>query len=226
MRLNGLDFTIKQSKRKTLSIYIERDGAVSVLAPENLDEEKVAELVEARSYQIFKFLAEQRLLNQSKVNRESVNGEGYPYLGRNYQLELVTQQDVPLKLNQGKFSLIQKERNRAAEHFINFYKDKGNKRITERVNHYKSKMGVEITDIRIMDLQNRWASCTKKGRVNFHWKCMMAPLTIIDYIIVHELAHLKYDNHSERFWNEVDKVIPDYLERKSWLKMNGAGLSL
>lgn len=87
-------------------------------------------------------------------------------------------------------------------------------------------MGVAITDIRIMDLQNRWASCTKKGRVNFHWKCMMAPLTIIDYIIVHELAHLKYDNHSERFWNEVDKVIPDYLERKSWLKMNGAGLNL
>ncbi len=220
------EYSVTRSKRKTLSIYIERDGAVSVLAPENITDDKLAAIVDAKSYQIFKFLAEQKLLNQSKVKRELVNGESYYYLGRNYQLYLVRQQEIPLQFNQGKFSLLEHEKKNANEHFINFYKTKGSKRITERVNYYKTKMGVSVTDIRIIDLQNRWASCTRAGRVNFHWKCMMAPLTIIDYIVVHELAHLKYDNHSERFWNEVDKILPDYLERKAWLKMNGAGLSL
>jgi predicted metal-dependent hydrolase len=220
------DYTVTRSKRKTLSIYIERDGSVSVLAPDNIADEKVAAIVEAKSYQIFKFLTEQELLNQSKANRELVNGEAYPYLGRSYQLQLVKVQDVPLKFVQGRFALLEKEKKHALEHFIDFYRSKAVKRITERVNYYKSKMRVTITDVRIIDLQNRWASCTKKGRVNFHWKCIMAPLTIIDYIIVHELAHLKHDNHSQHFWNEVDKILPDYLERKAWLKMNGAGLSL
>jgi predicted metal-dependent hydrolase len=220
------DYSITRSKRKTLSIYIERDGAVSVLAPEHITDDKLAAIVEAKSYQIFKFLAEQKLLNQSKVKRELVNAESYSYLGRNYQLRLVRQQEIPLQFNQGKFSLLEKEKKKANEHFIHFYKTKGSKRITERVNYYKTKMGVSVTDVRIIDLQNRWASCTRAGKVNFNWKCMMAPLTIIDYIVVHELAHLKYDNHSERFWNEVDKILPDYLERKAWLKMNGAGLSL
>lgn len=219
-------YSITRSKRKTLSINIERDGSVSVLAPDHLPDDKVKQVVESRSYQIFRFLAEQQQLNKARVNRELVNGESYLYLGRNYQLLLVTDQDEPLKLNQGRFSLLLYEKRHAAGHFTEFYRTKGVKRITERVNYYKTKMRANVSDVRIMELQNRWASCTKKGRVNFHWKCMMAPLTIIDYIVVHELAHLKYETHSERFWNEVDKILPDYLERKAWLKMNGAGLSL
>lgn len=88
-------------------------------------------------------------------------------------------------------------------------------------------MGVETGQIRVMELHHRWASCSvATGDLNFHWKCLMAPLSILDYIIVHELAHLKYNNHSDAFWNEVDKIMPDHRERKAWLRVNGAGMDL
>jgi predicted metal-dependent hydrolase len=80
--------------------------------------------------------------------------------------------------------------------------------------------------VRIIDLKNRWASCSPGGSLNFHWKCMMSPPTVLDYIVVHELAHLRYPNHTKAFWNEVDKVMPDYGERKEWLRINGAGMDL
>jgi predicted metal-dependent hydrolase len=72
----------------------------------------------------------------------------------------------------------------------------------------------------------RWASCTPGGTLNFRWRCLMAPLTILDYIEVHELAHLIHANHTQAFWNEVDKVMPDYQERKEWLGLKGAGMDL
>lgn len=72
----------------------------------------------------------------------------------------------------------------------------------------------------------RWASCGRNGLLNFHWKCMMAPPRIIDYIVVYELCHFYYRNHTDAFWNEVDKVIPDYRERKERLRKYGARLEV
>ncbi|WMJ74110.1 SprT family zinc-dependent metalloprotease [Cytophagaceae bacterium ABcell3] len=220
------EYTIKKSKRKTLSIYIERDGSISVLAPENKSDTEIEEVVKKKSFQIFRFLAEKEELNASRSTREPVSGETYTYLGRNYQLQLVEGQDVPLMLKEGHFLLSKKHRNDIQEVFKDFYRKKGLLKIKKRVDFYKEKMGVSPAEIRVMELKNRWASCNKKGDLNFHWKCMMAPLSIIDYIIVHELAHLRHDNHSEAFWNEVDKVMPDYRERKNWLKFKGAGMDL
>jgi predicted metal-dependent hydrolase len=87
-------------------------------------------------------------------------------------------------------------------------------------------MGVEPKSVRIIDLKNRWASGSPGGSLNFHWKCMMASPTVLDYIVVHKLAHLLHPNHTKAFWNEVDKVMPDYGERKEWLRVNGAGMDL
>jgi predicted metal-dependent hydrolase len=80
--------------------------------------------------------------------------------------------------------------------------------------------------IAVKELGYRWASCLSDGSLHFHWKCMMAPVTIIDYIVVHELCHLRHRDHSAAFWNEVDKVLPDYRERKDWLRARGAELDL
>jgi predicted metal-dependent hydrolase len=78
----------------------------------------------------------------------------------------------------------------------------------------------------VRELGHRWASCSPSGDLAFHWKCMMAPPTIIDYIVVHELCHLHHRDHTDAFWNEVDKVAPNYRERKEWLRKNGAGLEI
>jgi predicted metal-dependent hydrolase len=95
-----------------------------------------------------------------------------------------------------------------------------------RVHYYAPKVGVTPGDIDVRELGHRWASCSSKGSLAFHWKCMMAPPTIIDYIVVHELCHVHHMDHTHAFWNEIDKVMPDYQERKEWLKKNGAAMDL
>ena len=106
MIINGQHFEIKLSqRRKTLSIYIERDGSVSVLAPESLSKEEIKQAVKAKEYLIFKKLTKWKELNQGKVNREWVNGQSFMYLGRNYRLKLVGQQSESLLLKNGFFNL-------------------------------------------------------------------------------------------------------------------------
>jgi hypothetical protein len=168
-------------------------------------------------------------LNATQVEREFVNGEGFLYMGRSYRLKLVEDQTAPLVLKNGYFCLRTGSNGKkvdAHEVFKEFYREKALAKISQQVEFYAAQMGVTPKGIKVQELQHRWASCTKVGMLNFHWKCMMAPLTILDYIVVHELAHLVHANHTEAFWNEVDKVLPDYLDRKQWLRVNGAGMSL
>jgi predicted metal-dependent hydrolase len=167
-------------------------------------------------------------MNATRVRREYVNGEGFLYLGRTYRLKLVDNQEAPLMLKDGYFSLraeggVAPDADAA---FKAFYRAKGKQRISERVAHYQDRMGLEPKTVRILDLKHRWGSCSKDGTLNFHWKCMMAPSTVLDYIVVHELAHLRYPNHTRAFWNQIDKILPDYQERKEWLRVNGAGMDL
>jgi hypothetical protein len=180
---------------------------------------------------IYRNLAEWRDLNASAVVREWVNGESFLYLGCNYRLSLVSGQTAPLKLKDGRFCL-QRELVEAggpaaaSRAFIQFYREKGLARITTRVNSLAAKTGVVPGAIKVRGLGYRWASCTRNSDLAFHWKCMMAPPKVLDYIILHELCHIHHRNHTDAFWNEVDKVMPDYQERKEWLRRHGAGLDL
>ena len=227
-KYRDIKYSLTRSQRKTASIYIERDGRVSVLVPETLTGKQVEELIERKRKWIYSNLAEWHDLNAAKVRREFVNGESFLYLGRSYRLKLARDQESPLLLKDGYFCLHVNNGSRrtATAAFRDFYREKGRQRIPERVAYYGDRMGVWPKAVKIIDLKNRWASCSPGGNVNFHWKCMMAPPTVLDYIIVHELAHLIHANHTVAFWNEVDKVMPDYGERKEWLRVNGAGMGL
>lgn len=217
--------------RKTTDIVIERNGIIAVRPPSNYTPEQVDAVVKSKRMWIYRNLAEWRDLNSTAVVREWVNGETFLYLGRAYRLALITEQTEPLKLIEGRFCLKRQlvdtgGSSAAKKAFEVYYADKGFQRISERVKYYAPKIGVTASSINVKDMSFRWASCSKSGALNFHWKCMMAPAKIIDYIIVHELCHMHHRNHSNAFWNEVDKVMPDYRERKEWLRKNGAGLSL
>jgi len=224
----AITYTLTHSKRKTASIYVERDGSVSVRVPQEFTDAQVKALLERKQYWIHKHLAEWRLLNQAQVARAFVSGEGFLYMGRTYRLQWVEQQAAPLLLKGGYFCLRRdpKTSREPAEAFKRFYSEKAQTKIGERVRHYAPQMGVTVNEVRVLELQHRWASCSAKSNLNFHWKCMMAPLKIIDYIVVHELAHLLVADHSPAFWREVDKVLPDYQERQGWLREHGAGLDL
>jgi predicted metal-dependent hydrolase len=217
--------------RRTTDIVIERNGAITVRPPLGMSPEDVDETVLSKRLWIYRNLAEWRDLNAPRISHEWVSGESFLYLGSSYRLELVQDQDEILKLKDGRFRLsrsaVEAGGNEAAhERFTTFYKDKGLPRIKKRVTYFADKVGVSTGAVVIKDLGYRWASCLKNGDLHFHWKCLMAPLTIIDYIVVHELCHLHHRDHSEAFWNEVDKILPDYRERKEWLRVRGATLNL
>jgi hypothetical protein len=193
--------------------------------------EQVDATVFSKRMWIYRNLAEWRDLNATRVVREWVSGETFLYLGSCYRLQLVAEQDEALRLKDGRFCLrrdVVECGGREAGHqaFAAFYQNKGLPRLQRRVAYFAPKVGVTARDVEIKDLGYRWASCTKRGDLHFHWKCLMAPLTIIDYIIVHELCHLRFRDHSDAFWNEVDKVLPDFRARKEWLRLRGASLDL
>lgn len=227
MKLEDLNITIeKTERRKTVSIFIERNGSVKVLAPVNASDEKVEAAVRSREYQIYSKIAKWKELNQGKVNREFVNGQSFLYLGRNYRLKLTENQDVPLKISGGFFHLDKKYLPKADKVFKEFYREKALIKIQERLKLIQEKFAHRPSYIKVLELQNRWASWTPRNGLNFHWKCIMAPVSVLDYIIMHEMVHLQYPNHSNEFWNELDKKMPNFRENQNWLKNNGIKLGL
>jgi len=227
MKLEGIHITIeKTERRKTVSIFIERDGSVRVLAPVSASDEIIENAVKAKEYQIYTKLAKWKELNQGKVKREFVNGQSFLYFGRNYRLAIVENQAVPLRLSGGNLQFDKKHLSKADKVFKDFYKDKAEQKIAERLKLIQDKFELKPTSVKVSELQNRWASCTPKNGLNFHWKCAMAPVQVLDYIITHEMVHLTHPNHSPEFWDELDKKMPNYREYENWLKQNGVKMSL
>jgi predicted metal-dependent hydrolase len=228
---NELTYEVVRSRRKTADIIVERDGSILVRAPESISDERIEDMVDSKRHWIYKTLAEWRDLNAAHVMREYRSGEGFLYLGRAYRLLLVSDQQEPVLLKNGRFCLRRElveigdaEAARAA--FRAYYIARGQDRIKQRVSYYAPKVGVSPGAMDVRGLGHRWASCSPSGALAFHWKCMMAPQSIIDYIIVHELCHFHQSDHTDAFWNEVDKVMPEYRERKEWLRKQGAGLDV
>lgn len=227
MKLDNIDIKIeKTDRRKTVSIFIERDGSVRAIAPLTASDEKIEAAVRAKEFQIFTKLANWKELNQGKVKREYVNGQSFLYLGRNYRLTISDNQDVPLKISGGFFRLDRNHLGKADKVFKDFYREKAVQKINERLKLIEGKFQQKPATIKVLDLQNRWASWTPKNGLNFHWKCAMAPVQVLDYIITHEMVHLKYPNHSTEFWNELDKKMPNFREYENWLKQNGVKMDL
>jgi predicted metal-dependent hydrolase len=226
MTIAGVDIKLVKSNRKTVSIYVERDGSVSALVPDKLEDKAIEEIIESKKYLIHKNLAEWSLLNESKVNREYVNGQSFMYLGRNYRLKLTEDENDNLSFSKGRFYLPENKKHQAKEEFKSFYKAKLQEKLPAILKRYSAKIGVQPKKIKVMELQNRWGSCSPSGNINFHWKCAMAPIDVINYIVAHELVHLIHPNHTSEFWNELDKLMPNYHQHHEWLKVYGAGMDL
>jgi predicted metal-dependent hydrolase len=231
MCAQDIEFTLIRSDRKTADIVIERSGDVIVRAPLGVDDEKVLEVVAERALWVHRSLAEWEDLNSSRRYRPLVQGQGFPYLGRSYRLKFVAASDVPLRLKNGRWELseafVEREGEAAVRKaFRDFYVAKGAQIFKDRVRYFASKVGVMHGEVTVKELGYHWASCGAAGGLNFHWKTVMAPQTVLDYIVAHELCHLRHRDHSDAFWNEVDKVLPSYHERKEWLRWHGASLDL
>lgn len=222
----NIDYRLQRAARKTIGITVERDGSVVVTAPETLDKKSIEKHIWSRRLWIWQKQAIKKHQSDTMVQKQFISGESFYYLGRLHRLQLIDAQDKPLKLMHGWFNLRKDVQPEAKKHFMKWYSERLEQKITERIVPMAKRAGVQLGKVKVLDLGYRWGSCTKEGNLNFNWKIAMAPLSIIDYVIAHELIHLKEHSHSERFWKELSKVMPDYAKRKEWLKTNGACLDL
>lgn len=227
MNINGLEIDIIRSgRRKTISINIERNGSVNVRVPNELPDDQIQAILAGKEYEIHKRITSWKELNKAHITRKFTDGQSFLYLGKSYNLKIVKDQKQPLLLKGSLFLLSENSLTKAEQTFIHFYKVRGKPLINERIAHFQSYISRQPNQVKILDIKTRWASCTPSGNLNFHWKCLMAPPQILDYLIAHELVHLLHHNHSRAFWDQLSILIPDYQTHIEWLQHNGVKLTL
>lgn len=226
LAVDGLTYELRRSpKRATIGITVDRDGSLILTAPEDCPEATIEEIVRKKQLWVHTKLAQKRLLFRPRAQKEYVTGEGFQYLGRSYRLLLVdAEADSPtpaLRLCGGWFELRRDERYRAEEHFVGWYTRNGEPWIRRRASLLSDRIGAEPASVCVRELGYRWGSCGPGGTLNFHWRTLCLPPRMVEYVIVHELVHLVEPHHGPGFWRRVERVIPDFADRKRWLAENG-----
>jgi predicted metal-dependent hydrolase len=216
---------IVRTKRKTLAIEVTRDARLIVRAPQRMPHETIERFVEKKRGWIEKKKREAQKKRALSVPKRFENGELFWYLGRSYPLKVVENGVAPLSFDDG-FALSKKRCADAHALFVAWYKARAKEVIHERLLYYSDLSGIEFTLFRITGAKKRWGSCNSKGNLHFAWRLVMAPLPVVEYVAVHELAHIVEKNHSERFWRRVERILPDYKDRRAWLRKNGTLLVL
>lgn len=220
--VDDLAFDVRRSaRRRTLELTVDRSGQLLITSPPGVADEVLADFVREKRFWLYTKLAQKSALQRPVAEKEFVSGEGFAYLGRSHRLLLVDSQDVPLKLECGRFTMVRAEAMNGRQHFVRWYTERARTWLRQRIEGWSSRMGVHPASIEVRDLGFRWGSCGQAGGVNFHWATILLPPTIVDYVIVHELAHLIEPNHTPEFWLRVGRAIPDFEQRKVWLAEHG-----
>ena len=215
-----IDYTIKYSERRTYGLYVERDKSVLVHAPLNKSKEDIEQFIEKKRFWIYTKLKHAQKY-QKTIKKEFVSGSSILYLGRNYKLDITNDESNAIKFEDSRIVLSNKHKDDALKIFKNWYLQKASEKIIPRVEYYANNLGVSFNKVLISELRYRWGSCTPKNNLNFNWKLIKAPINVIDYVIIHELAHLLENNHTPKFWNIVKIQHSDFQTAKEWLKENG-----
>jgi len=216
---------IIRTKRRSIAFIIERDGSLVVRAPLQATDETIRNLVESKADWIRVTQEKARKLGPAPVRKKFVDGEEFYYLGQAYRLEIVKGRKTVLHLD-GSFKMSPATRPKARLAFEAWYKKQAKAIIPGRVSRLAAQYGFEYQRIRITSARTRWGSCSSRGTLSFTWRLVMASEATIDYVIVHELVHLRIPNHSKEFWRQVGLIMPDYKEKRLWLKKNAAVLTL
>lgn len=216
-----LDYKVVFAKRKTLTITVERDRSIVVTAPEGTSPEKIHQVVESRKMWLYEKTRHAQKYSPlpHPPGKELVTGESVLYLGRQYRIELV-EGNGEIQFEQ-KFSVPRALAGKSAV-FRDWFIARAENKILPRVAVHARNLGVTFKQAKIGDGKYRWGSCTPNDNVIFNWRLIKAPMFVIDYVVVHELAHLIEQNHTPRFWNIVKSQTPGMEKAKAWLLKNGA----
>jgi predicted metal-dependent hydrolase len=213
------------TRRKTIALIVQPSGRLIVRAPLRTSQKEIRLLVDKNAEWIRN---KQELVKSTYtpvVPKRFLTGENFYFLGNPYPLEIVNAGPPALTFD-SKFYLSKTALPNARIVFERWYRKQALDTLTHRVQHFASLHGFRYTQVKISAARTRWGSCSARGNLSFTWRLVMAPLPVIDYVVVHELVHLKVRNHSRLFWDQVEKLLPDYKDRRSWLKEHGSSLNL
>lgn len=225
--LGDLKFQVRRSdRRRTLGLTIERDGRLVLSAPTRATEPQLERFARDKRFWVYQKLAGKDALPPPAPPREFVTGEGLLYLGRSYRLQLVTDLDVPVKLEAGRFKMQRGVASTGRAALVRWYVEHGRPWIATRVERHRRRVRVSPSSVTVRDLGFRWGSCGQNGQLNFHWQVMLLPPRIVEYVVVHELVHLRLPHHTPTFWRAVERAMPDWESRRQWLAKRGSEFSL
>lgn len=216
---------IIRTNRKSFGLEVTPDGQLIVRAPQSASQAQINAVVAQKADWITK--AQARISAQAvlHVPKTFTPGEKFWFLGEQYPLRLTDCQRPLLDLN-GSFNLARQAHGQAKEVFIAWYRAETRQITRSLIESYQQQYGFKVNQVRITSARTRWGSCSGKGNLNFTYRLCMAPLSVVEYVVVHELVHLKIPNHSRTFWAEVARINPTYKKSRAWLKKHGYLLTL
>ena len=225
----AISYVVKRSPRARYArLEVSNGKGLTVVIPKSYELAQVPEFIKEKRRWILDKLAKCDETRLPSAQKELKSGDVVPYLGQN--VEVVTQIDhrktdsVYLDGNRLMVSLGSKG-SRLSSLLECWYRQKAEELFRDKVGRLCSTLGVNYSRLSIRGAKTRWGSCSHKGNLNFNWKLMMVPESVIDYVIIHELAHLKEMNHSGKFWNLVAEQCPQWRKHRKWLKDHEAALT-
>ena len=238
--------------RTTIEIVVERDASLVLKAPHGVTVERATQFVSARRGWVYRKLAEKDALTGPPIVKQFVDGEGFAYLGRSYRLTLTEpaggdrsernrpvrqarsgqamQAELPdVRLDRGRFHMSAAEAQRGAAAMRRWYTDVGGQWLRRRIRPWGARLGEDAVRVEVRDLGYRWGSARPTDgpqRINVHWATLQLPPSLIDYVLVHELTHLRETNHTPEFWAIVGRLMPGYEMQKANLAVIGKNIWL
>lgn len=213
---------IIKTKRKSISISVTRNAEIIVRAPVGLSENTIYGVIRQKSAWIESNLEKIRNL----PSRSFLPGESFPFLGHEYTIVLGSDKKQ-ISISGGRleipamFQTGHDEKN-LRNRIIDWCKKQAHSVISARCHELSIKAKIPYASVRITDARKRWGSCGPRGSLNFSWRLVLCPVDVIDYVVIHELAHILIRNHSESFWKKVEELMPDYRNKEKWLRTESA----
>ena len=213
--MQEIAYQVVRSNRKSVALVIDNEANLIVRAPLQMQDAMIEEFVHKKKRWINEKQQQVAVFGEKHPPVVVETGESILYLGSTYAIINDAIDTVQVSGNElfvpNEFGIAE---------MTEWLKSEAMRVISERVNNYAGIMGVTPGEIKLSDAKARWGSCSTKNNLNFAWRLIMCPLSVIDYVVVHELSHITYKNHSPAFWARVKTVLPNYEDNQDWLKVN------
>jgi len=226
-----VEYKLRFSKKsKGVRLKIDLDGGLEVIVPEGFKTSKLEPLINLKENWILSKLRHFELIRQKNKPNDFEQRNFVLYLGREYSHIMVIRKDIApeVKMIDDRLFITVPDDSRQTlvQALEGWYRLEAAKVIKERAMEIGRQLNLQFNRIIIRNQKTRWGSCSRLKNLNFNWRLIMAPVQVIDYLIIHEVAHLAEMNHSSRFWKLVEKFCPDYKLHHKWLKENGPTLTI